>query len=101
MTRQLADPIEPISVPTQRVISGRYVLAVLLDGSVDLPNSWYEYQVDSYLADGSLQGRASRRVYEPAIPTAFKTKLRDLHNMVISDAEAEGLLGAGADAPDF
>jgi len=101
VTRQLTDPLEPISVPTQRVISGRYVLAVKPDGTVDLPGSWYEYRVDSYNADGSLQERQAKRVYTPDMPAAFKVKLRDLHNMVISDAEASGLLGAGTDTADF
>lgn len=101
MARTLTSPIVRSNIEKKMVTSGKYTIVIDNNGNVDLPRSFYEYEIASLGSDGVPITSQIVVIYVPDMPAAFKTKLKELHNMVISGAESAGYLEAGTDTDDF
>lgn len=97
----LASPIARQAIVRQGVSAWHVKIALQADGSQDSANSFFEYVVSSWAADGSELRRTSRRIYVPDMPAAFKGDLRAVHARVVQDAKNQGLIGSGSDMEDI
>ena len=95
--RNLTQPVQETVATRQYVSDGRYRIELDSVGNVNLSKSFYQYTVTS------LPGKQveTKRAMGDALPAAFRAKLKELHQMVISDAEASGLLHPGTDEDDL
>lgn len=95
--RDLTTPVTNVTADKQYVQGGRYFIASGNDGTINLAGSYYEYDVVLLPSEE----KQTYRVYEPDMPPAFRTKLKELHQMVVSRAGTEGELQPGTDSDDF
>lgn len=96
--RDLTNPVSQELADKQYVQSGTYELVLNANGTgINLEKSFYQYVVMS-LPSRTVQ---HKKVFAVDMPQAFKNKLKELHQMVVADAENSGLLLPGTDTDDL
>ena len=95
--RQLTNPITNQTADKQYVQSGHYELVLNSNNGINLEKSFYQYTVMN------LPSRvvSHKKVFAVDMPQAFRAKLKELHQMVVTDAENSGLLLPGTDTDDL
>jgi hypothetical protein len=95
--RQLTNAITTLDTDKQYVSSGRYQLVLDNDGAIDMDRSFYRYVVTN-LPSGSYTPYS---ITASEMPAAFRSKLKEIHAMVVNHAENNGLLHPGTDTDDL
>lgn len=79
-----------IEVPHKRSMDG--TSAVINRDKVEI-----RYEVTSWDSDGNVLARASRTVPFSSWPPAFKLAVRDVYDLITTDAKNNGLIAPGTD----
>ncbi|MHC4622118.1 MAG: hypothetical protein ACYTEQ_30645 [Planctomycetota bacterium] len=99
MARDLTTPQTQTLVDKQVVTDVAYHLE-LPGGGVDMQRSTLRYKVTNF-AGTTPKTVAERSVKFADLPPVVKTKMKELHALVMTDADNNGLLSPGTDADDF
>ncbi|MEE4248329.1 MAG: hypothetical protein V2I33_23320, partial [Kangiellaceae bacterium] len=89
--RQLTNPIRILDTDKQYISAGKYQLILDNDGNIDVDKSYYRYIVTNLPSDEQTPHTIAVR----DIPAAFKSKLKEIHLMVVNHAENQGILKDG------
>jgi hypothetical protein len=99
MPRDLTNPQTQTLVDRQVVTDVGYHLE-LPGGTVDMERSTLRYKVTSF-SGTNPEKFAEMSVRFSQLPPTVKAKMKELHLMIVSHADSNGLLQPGTDTDDF
>ena len=95
--RDLTNPITQTQTTKQFIDRWGINLVLNNSGGIDMAKSFFRYRVTSLPEGGSVP----ETIYAQDLPAAVRTKLKEIHALVHTDAENKNLLESGTDTDDL
>lgn len=90
-----------VDITTDRIERFELDVAYNNDGTVDKENTVFHYTVSNVNSDGSIADRQSYVSNVNNWPTVFRNEMKTIRNLILTDAENRGFIGAGTNTETF
>ena len=104
MTTTLTTAVTSLTGTKKVITDFHYKIALNADGSINLNESYARYLVQTLTADGKPIDDLKewrRPVIWPNMPTVYKNALKTLHELNVTDAKNNDLIGPGTEQDDL